>query len=151
MPRNRAVALVFRDNSLLVMHRKNTREYYTFPGGGVELGETNEQAALREMKEETSLDISIERPLYELHHDNGEIHYYFLGRYMDGVPAVQPGTNEYKSNQQGDNLYTPQWMPVENIPNTVLYPFEVRDRLVKDIQQGFADEVVKFDRVTFER
>lgn len=145
MTRNRAVALVLHDNSLLVMFRKNTREYYTFPGGGIEPGETSEQAAVREIKEEASLDVAIERPLYELHHDNGDIHYYFLARYLDGTPAVQPGTNEYEDNQRGDNVHLPQWMPVGDIPNKLLYPIEVRDRLVEDIQRGFSNEVVKFD------
>lgn len=144
MPRNRAVVVVLHNNSLLVMFRKNTREYYTIPGGGVKPGETPEQAALREIKEETSLAIALERPLYELHHDNGDIHYYFLGRYLDGTPAVQVDTNEYKDNQQGDNLHLPQWMPVGDIPNNLLYPIDVRDRLVEDIQRGFSNEVVKF-------
>lgn len=145
MSRNRAVTLVLHNNALLVMHRKNAREYFTFPGGGVEPDETNEHAAVREIKEETSIDVAIERLAYELHHDNGDIHYYFLGRYLDGNPAIQPGTNEYEDNLRGDDLYDPRWMPVEEIPKSLLYPLEVRDRLVNDIQHGFSDEVVKFE------
>lgn len=147
MPRNRAAALVLHNNSLLVLFRKNTREYYTFPGGGVDEGESNEQAVIREIKEETSLDVAVERQVYELHYDTGDIHYYFLCRYISGDPRVQPGTNEYLANERGENMYTPQWMPIEEVPNILLYPLEVRDRLVEDIKRGFSNDVVKFELI----
>jgi 8-oxo-dGTP diphosphatase len=43
---------------LLLIRRKNElyKARYAFPGGFVELGETTEAAALRELKEETGLD-----------------------------------------------------------------------------------------------
>lgn len=146
-PRNRAAALVLHDNSLLVMHRKNTHEYYTFPGGGVDAGESNVQAVIREIKEETSLDVVVERQVYELHYDTGDIHYYFLCRSIGGDLRVQPGTDEYTANEHGDNVYTPQWMPIENISSSLLYPLEIRDQLLEDIRQGFSDSIVKFNLI----
>lgn len=144
MPRNRAAAIVIHGNKLLVMYRKNDREYYTFPGGGIENSETNEQATVREIKEETSLDVQVEKLVYELHHNNGDIHYYFLCHYLRGELAVQSGTNEYTDNQLGRDIHNPQWLSLRDVPKTILYPFEVRDRLIIDRTQGFSNRVVKF-------
>lgn len=56
--KNRAAAIIIRDGKLLLFKRqKPGREYYILPGGGVELEETFEQACIREVKEETGLDV----------------------------------------------------------------------------------------------
>ncbi|MBU2710935.1 NUDIX hydrolase [Zooshikella harenae] len=49
-------------NQLLFIHRstKTSRSHqWCFPGGGIKMGETPEQACIRETKEETGLDITI--------------------------------------------------------------------------------------------
>ncbi len=145
MPRNRAVAVVIHNNKLLVMFRKNSREFYTFPGGGIEPGETNEQAAVREIMEEASLTIEVRKLTYEIHHDNGDFHDFFLCSYIDGTPSVQPGTNEYADNALGQNVHVPMWLSIDKIADTTLYPLEIRDQLMSDIKNGFADEVKQFN------
>ena len=55
---------IIRDHQiLLIMHRENAsgRSYWVIPGGGIEEDETEEQRVIREMKEETNLDVRIER------------------------------------------------------------------------------------------
>ena len=49
-----------REGKLLVVRRaqKPAHGLYTFPGGAVELGETLETAAKREVREETALEIA---------------------------------------------------------------------------------------------
>ena len=51
-----------RGGRLLLVKRDEEpdRGRWSFPGGAVEFGETTEQAAIRELKEETGLDIKIE-------------------------------------------------------------------------------------------
>ena len=52
-------AAIFRDGQVLIVRRGRApaKGVYTLPGGGVELGETLEQAVIREVREETALDI----------------------------------------------------------------------------------------------
>ncbi len=44
---------------LMVKNKGENRSYYTLPGGAVEHGETLEEAAIREMKEEAGLDVKV--------------------------------------------------------------------------------------------
>lgn len=57
-----AGALIHRRGRLLLVKRDEPpdRGKWSFPGGAVEFGETTEQAAIREVKEETGLDIKVE-------------------------------------------------------------------------------------------
>ena len=52
-------AAIFRDGKVLIVRRARppANGLYTLPGGGVELGETLEEAVIREVKEETALDV----------------------------------------------------------------------------------------------
>ncbi|MGD7052350.1 NUDIX hydrolase [Sutcliffiella horikoshii] len=47
------------ENVLMVKNKGKKSSYYTLPGGAVEPGETLEEAAIREVKEETGLDVEI--------------------------------------------------------------------------------------------
>jgi len=51
--KGRGQCLVIRDNKILmVKHNSGGYEHYCLPGGGIEKGETPEQATLRELQEE---------------------------------------------------------------------------------------------------
>lgn len=52
-------AAIFRDGRVLIVRRARApaNGLYTLPGGGVELGETLEEAVVREVREETSLAV----------------------------------------------------------------------------------------------
>jgi ADP-ribose pyrophosphatase YjhB (NUDIX family) len=53
-------AAIFRDGRVLIVRRARPPAHglYTLPGGGVELGETLEQAVIREVREETALEVA---------------------------------------------------------------------------------------------
>ena len=52
-------AAIFRDGRVLIVRRARPPAHgiYTLPGGGVELGETLEEAVVREVREETALEV----------------------------------------------------------------------------------------------
>jgi len=52
-------AAIFRDGRVLIVRRARPPAHglYTLPGGGVELGETLEEAVVREVREETGLEV----------------------------------------------------------------------------------------------
>lgn len=53
-----ATILVFNDNNELLLNLRSDTMDWGIPGGGKELGETLEECAIRELKEETNLDAS---------------------------------------------------------------------------------------------
>lgn len=68
-PRIRVAALVQREGkALFVEHAKEGRRYWMLPGGGLQYGETLAEALVREVREETGLEV---RPgLLVLAHDS---------------------------------------------------------------------------------
>lgn len=64
MPRVRVAAVItLNGNVVLVRHRAGAHAYHLLPGGGVDYGETLQEALLREILEETGLVAAIGRPL----------------------------------------------------------------------------------------
>lgn len=61
-------AIIRDDHILLIKHREHAsgRDYWVIPGGGREVGETEEECVKREMKEETHLDVMVKQLLLDV-------------------------------------------------------------------------------------
>jgi 8-oxo-dGTP diphosphatase len=86
-PKVGSAVLVERDGKFLLgkRNKKNYRGYWVIPGGGVRWGETIKEAGVREIKEETNLDIEIikligHKELMNLPEDYHTVVFYHLAR-----------------------------------------------------------------------
>jgi 8-oxo-dGTP pyrophosphatase MutT (NUDIX family) len=73
---SRAQCLVCRDRQILMgRHRHQREEWWCLPGGGIEDGETPEQAALRELFEECGVRGKLLRPTSVVTYAPGDQHF----------------------------------------------------------------------------
>lgn len=129
--RNRAAAIILRDGELLLIHRqKPGRDYYILPGGGVELDESFEEACIREVKEETGLDVLGVQLVYR-YFFAGKEEVYFITRVSAGEPVL--GGSEAQ-RQSEDNRYLFEWVTVEQLAEKNLLPPAAR-RICIEIMQ----------------
>ena len=113
--RDRVQALVVRENKiLLVKHHMENRIFYCLPGGGVEPGETYEQAALRELKEESMVDGRIVRKLSIQYkpEDQGEVHTYLI-EIDDDVVALAGTDPELPAEKQ--SIIGVAWLTIDEL------------------------------------
>src|ERR1035437_9976151 len=141
MKRIRAVAILIRGDEVLLIHRKNEKEYFVFPGGGVEEGETIEQAVIREMLEETTMEIKINKLLYHHIYDNDTEQYFYLCDYISGEPKLDENSEEKKKMLEGKDFYDPKWIEIKELKNMLVYPLEIRDLLIEDYKNSFINPV----------
>lgn len=116
MKRDRSQSMVIRgDRILLVEHKLFGRDFYTLPGGGIEEGETPEQAAVRELAEECNVTGSIIRPLtIEYKPDNESRVYTFLVEIPEEVEPAKGIDPELPTDEQ--SIVGVGWRRLDEIP-----------------------------------
>ncbi len=112
--RKRASVIVYDqdDRKVLLMYRfEKGKERYVIPGGGVEKGESFIKAAVREMKEETNLDVVVDCELYtrRTSHCTEVI---FLSAQFSGELGL---FGEELERMHDDNVYRPEWVALDTV------------------------------------
>lgn len=108
IPVSALVLIYTQDLQVLIMERADKPGYWQSVTGSVELGETPEQAAIREVKEETGLD-ALQFDFQDWHASNiYEIYPHWRHRYAPGV---------IENTEHLFGLMLPSAMPVQLAPN----------------------------------
>jgi len=107
-------AIIIHNGKILLEKRKNDpgKGKWSVPGGLVELGENIEETVLREVKEETNLEVENPQHVDVVTHvsldKNGKIKYHFV--IIDYLVKVKRGT--LKAASDAEKL---QWVPFDDV------------------------------------
>ncbi len=111
-----SVAIVGRDDLLLIQRARAPSEgLWTLPGGRLEPGETTEECALREVKEELGLTLYGLRPLIVLRHRQFKLQTFATQTYDGEIvpdPAEVRAWRWVKPHQVGGMATTPELLDV---------------------------------------
>lgn len=133
-------AIVVKDGQLLVMHRnKFGHEYYCLVGGGIDPGETPEQALARELHEESGIQVA--NPRLVIIEEAGNpfgTQYVYLCDFVAGEPALHPESEEAQIHAMGQNLHTPMWLSIEALASAPEFRTEqMRQAVLDGLRHGF--------------
>lgn len=112
--RVRAGAVCLDDDGMVVVNRGqwDRGAFYELPGGGVEDGETVEEAVVRELEEEAGLHVRIERELADVWKDGREEHYFL----------VRPEGPSSRSTLDLESGFTQERVPISSLGDLPLWP-----------------------------
>jgi len=139
----RVAGIIIRNGEILLIHRvKNNSEYWVFPGGGLENTDlSNKEGLLREIEEETCLEVKVKKLLYQ--HDYGTNKgLYFLCDYISGKEKLGESIEKERMKEGKDDLYEPKWYLISELKKMLIYPLEIRDLLIFDVENTFDHEPI---------
>lgn len=139
--RVRAGIVLIKENKVALIERHRAGlDYYVFPGGGVDEGETPEQAAIRETMEELGIEVAIKQKVAEITLGPKSRQIYFLVEHVSGEFGTGTGEEFTDSdpNDPDEGIYIPVWMPIDELPRrTNIYPSELSRLVVRSVRNGW--------------
>ena len=135
MPTKRVRAIIIDDHKVLTIKRiKPDQTYWAIPGGGVEAGETNEQALIREIKEELGLVIEVGRLLLKVNSTKpetfGQIEYFYACNIISGTLGSGDGP-EFQENSNYIGSFDFEWLSAQDLVDIDLRPKTIKDLLMQ--------------------
>lgn len=141
MRKRSGIILIHEGKLALIERYKQGRHYFAFPGGGVDEGETDEQAAVREAEEELGIRVKIIQKAATILRTGRRDQVYFVVEWVDGEFGTGTG-EEYTKPFAENGSYEPIWMPLEEVLIKNVVPRGLAELTVRSHQEGWKQEVV---------
>lgn len=140
----RVRAIICEEDRYLFIHRRNAaREYWVFPGGGVEEYDADLTAALRrECREELGVEVEVgeffTKTYFELDGVPQE-QYIFHCRIAGGVLGTGQGP-EFQPDSGYEGSYELEWVHKSEMREKPILPEEVKHIIIKDLDENHPSE-----------
>ena len=120
--------IIITQGDKVLLHKNDNKDNYCLPGGGVHFLESSEEAIIREIKEETGLDIEVEKfvsTIENLFEHDGikfhEIYFIYKGRFTKEVD-----TSKIIENIEGKPIKY-GFVPIDKIDDYYILPIVTKD------------------------
>lgn len=140
-----ARAIIIENNKVLVMYRnKQGSQYYTLVGGKANETESVEHALVREIKEETGLDVTDHKLVYvEKHPEPYNEQYIFLCSVAPhSSVSIQEYSEEAMMNRVNINVHRPEWVDTKGFSKLPFRTPQLQEAIEKALKKGFPKEPV---------
>ena len=111
-------AIIKKGNCIFATQRGygDYKDWWEFPGGKMEPGETPEEALVREIKEELSTDINIDKFLYTVDYDYPKFHL-TMHCYICSLLSDALHLNEHEAAKwlNREDIHSVNWLPADEI------------------------------------
>lgn len=146
--RIRAGVVLIQNNRVALIERHRAGlDYFVFPGGGVDEGESAEQAAVREAREELGIEVATMRKVAEVQLGQKSRQIYFLVEQTGGEFGSGTG-EEYTDADPGspeEGIYIPVWMQIEELRyRKNVYPADLARLVIDSMEKGWAEAASTF-------
>ncbi|MFT3893018.1 MAG: NUDIX domain-containing protein [Anaerolineales bacterium] len=146
--RTRAGIVLIEDGKVALIERHRAGlNYFVFPGGGVDEGETPEQAAVREAMEELGVEVTIKQKVAVIHFGQST-QIYFLAEQVGGEFGSGTG-EEYTDSDPNDpdeGIYIPIWMSIDELPqHQKVFPADVAALVLSSKVKGWSGDPIVVD------
>jgi 8-oxo-dGTP diphosphatase len=117
MKRIEVVAAVIRSEGRVFATQRgygDFKDWWEFPGGKIEPGETAEEALAREIREELSAEITVERLLKTVDWDYPAFHL-TLHCFLCSLSSEEMSLNEHEAAKwlDAESIYSVKWLPAD--------------------------------------
>lgn len=141
-----ARAIIIENDKFLVMYRnKYGSEYYTLVGGRVHENESIGEALVREVREETGLQITSGQLVYtEAHAEPYNEQYIYLCTVAPhGDIDIDEASEEGFMNKLDMNIHKPYWIQTKSFANLQFRTPQLQQAIVTALKKGFPKEPLK--------
>lgn len=111
-------AIIKKGNCVFATQRGygDYKDWWEFPGGKMEAGETPEEALAREIREELSTNISVDKFLYTVDYDYPQFHLK-MHCYMCSLLSEALHLNEHEAAKwlNSEDIHSVNWLPADEI------------------------------------